>query len=185
MAKACAICGRTIGFMTGRFDMPDGTICTNCFKEKGDFKTIAEWKNSETVKKNDYYKKCNDCGEVFRYSDKDVARNKELLAKVNSARKMAVMESFGGSRLASNQYTARADGLETQIIDYSKCPRCLSADVSEISADEFKATMEKQRDGKNTPISAADELKKFKELLDIGVITQEEFDAKKKQLLGL
>ena len=33
--------------------------------------------------------------------------------------------------------------------------------------------------------SSADELKKFKELLDSGVITQEEFDAKKKQLLGL
>ena len=33
--------------------------------------------------------------------------------------------------------------------------------------------------------SAADELKKFKELLDSGVITQEEFDEKKKQLLGL
>ena len=33
--------------------------------------------------------------------------------------------------------------------------------------------------------SNADELKKFKELLDSGVITQEEFEAKKKQLLGL
>ena len=33
--------------------------------------------------------------------------------------------------------------------------------------------------------SNADELKKFKDLLDSGVITQEEFDAKKKQLLGL
>lgn len=33
--------------------------------------------------------------------------------------------------------------------------------------------------------SAADEIKKYKELLDMGVITQEEFDAKKKQLLGL
>ena len=31
----------------------------------------------------------------------------------------------------------------------------------------------------------ADELKKFKMLLDDGVITQEEFDAKKKQILGL
>ena len=30
-----------------------------------------------------------------------------------------------------------------------------------------------------------DELKKFKELLDSGVITQEEFDEKKKALLGL
>jgi hypothetical protein len=33
--------------------------------------------------------------------------------------------------------------------------------------------------------SPAEELKKMKELLDIGIITQEEFDAKKKQLLGL
>ena len=33
--------------------------------------------------------------------------------------------------------------------------------------------------------SNADELKKYKELLDSGVITQEEFDAKKKQLLNL
>lgn len=33
--------------------------------------------------------------------------------------------------------------------------------------------------------STADELKKFKDLLDSGVITQEEFDAKKKQLLGM
>ena len=33
--------------------------------------------------------------------------------------------------------------------------------------------------------SSADELKKYKDLLDSGIITQEEFDAKKKQLLGL
>lgn len=35
------------------------------------------------------------------------------------------------------------------------------------------------------PASASDELKKYKDLLDSGIITQEEFDAKKKQLLGL
>ncbi len=33
--------------------------------------------------------------------------------------------------------------------------------------------------------NSADELRKYRELLDSGVITQEEFDAKKKQLLGL
>ena len=38
---------------------------------------------------------------------------------------------------------------------------------------------------KNEAVSNADELKKYKELLDTGVITQEEFDAKKKQILGL
>lgn len=34
-------------------------------------------------------------------------------------------------------------------------------------------------------VSAMDELKKLKELLDMDIVTQEEFDAKKKQLLGL
>ena len=33
--------------------------------------------------------------------------------------------------------------------------------------------------------SCADEILKYKELMDDGIITQEEFDAKKKQLLGL
>ena len=44
------------------------------------------------------------------------------------------------------------------------------------------------RQGKptETPVnSPSDELRKYKELLDSRVITQEEFDAKKKQLLGL
>ena len=42
-----------------------------------------------------------------------------------------------------------------------------------------------QEEKSNNSVSSADELKKFKELLDMGAITQEEFDAKKKQLLGL
>lgn len=37
----------------------------------------------------------------------------------------------------------------------------------------------------DTGVSSADEILKFKDLLDKGVITQEEFDFKKKDLLGL
>ena len=33
--------------------------------------------------------------------------------------------------------------------------------------------------------SVADEILRFKELMDMGVLTPEEFEAKKKQLLGL
>lgn len=47
-------------------------------------------------------------------------------------------------------------------------------------------TNERESTPRNTQVmSSADELKKFKELLDSGVITQDEFDAKKKQLLKL
>jgi len=57
-------------------------------------------------------------------------------------------------------------------------------------AQEIVDYIEQKRNQATAPqvvqtMSAADELKKFKELLDMGIITQEEFDAKKKQLLGL
>ena len=57
-------------------------------------------------------------------------------------------------------------------------------------ANYIKKRVDEIKSSKNAPavvsqVSAADEIKKFKELLDMGVITQEEFDAKKKQLLGL
>ena len=44
----------------------------------------------------------------------------------------------------------------------------------------------KQKNNKqiNNNTSVADELLKFKQLLDMNVITQEEFDKKKKELLG-
>lgn len=35
------------------------------------------------------------------------------------------------------------------------------------------------------PLDEADQIRKFKSLLDDGIITEEEFEAKKKQLLGL
>lgn len=63
------------------------------------------------------------------------------------------------------------------------------------NADEFVETVnnltEKRKNAAKAPssasnqVSSADELKKFKELLDAGAISQEEYDSKKKQLLGL
>jgi len=48
---------------------------------------------------------------------------------------------------------------------------------------EKKKSVQDKLDSSN--ISNADELKKYKELLDSGTITQEEFDAKKRQILKL
>ena len=45
--------------------------------------------------------------------------------------------------------------------------------------------MKRQTKAAGAPLSSADELSKYKDLLDKGVLTQEEFDAKKKELLGL
>lgn len=54
-----------------------------------------------------------------------------------------------------------------------------------IERQEKSATITQTTINQEIPQSNADELKKYKDLLDTGVITQEEFDAKKKQILGL
>ena len=56
-----------------------------------------------------------------------------------------------------------------------------------IAKAQIENTNQKIDTSSATPIASsnADEIKKYKELLDMGIITQEEFDAKKKQLLGL
>lgn len=64
----------------------------------------------------------------------------------------------------------------------------LKEDMPGIYEDVQKRVQEAKA-RKNAPVQAAvspaEELKKFKELLDMGVISQEEFDTKKKQILGL
>ena len=56
----------------------------------------------------------------------------------------------------------------------------------QVAADKAAAETAAQPVVVNTAVpSAADELIKYKQLLDAGAITQEEFDTKKKQLLGL
>ena len=59
--------------------------------------------------------------------------------------------------------------------------KCVSDLLINRQGKQVETTVIKQE----IPQSNADELKKYKELLDMGVISQEEFDAKKKQLLGL
>ena len=56
-------------------------------------------------------------------------------------------------------------------------------------AKKLKALIESLQNESSQPATSntsdADELIKFKELLDAGVITEEEFEAKKKQILGV
>lgn len=63
------------------------------------------------------------------------------------------------------------------------------SEISAVSEPEPVALPEYSNQDSTTPsVSAADpyeELKKLKELLDMNIITQEEFDTKKKQLLEL
>jgi len=97
-----------------------------------------------------------------------------------------VGELSGGRRKFMN------DGASKLKIEYSV--EFVRSDAKK--AEEFKAKAEDAISKFKRPAaqpasvvqaapSAADEIKKFKELLDAGAISQEEFETKKKQLLGL
>lgn len=57
--------------------------------------------------------------------------------------------------------------------------------VSELGVDRHDELVGSVNRQQEQPITSADEIRKYKELLDEGIISQKEFDAKKKSLLGL
>lgn len=65
---------------------------------------------------------------------------------------------------------------------FENAQKCLS--MLEIICNDVKSKAN-EPDPKVMTLSAADEILKFKNLLDAGIITQDEFELKKKQLLGL
>ena len=90
----------------------------------------------------------------------------------------------GGTIFHTHHLQGQADRYADKIVDYSRCPFCNSTDISEIKNAEVAQSNHSNHDTAFT-VSPTEEIKKYKELLDMGIITQEEFDAKKKQLLGL
>ncbi len=203
--KICGICGQTIKGDYWNIHKPGKKkeiyyfICASC-KDKfiaatggkvawpvdaEETKRIIEDKKSSSGI-IETYKRCNVCGTIFCYSNKDLERNRALSKEADRARGMAIVDLFGyGGTIASNQESDKADRLESQMVDYSKCPKCHSSNLSVISAEEATKTKNNQQNNIASTTSVTDELKKYKELLDIGIITQEEFDSKKKQLLNL
>ena len=80
-----------------------------------------------------------------------------------------------------------------QVYVGSKCFSVLTDDIKTIQElilymNEHKIFKDEKIINKKTKISErqnAEALREFKKLLDEGIITEEEFEAKKKQLLGL
>ena len=148
--------------------------------------------------------RCNACGEVYSFTPKEIneklnsvvqAIQQEKNAKVNAVG--AVGNAIGGTILNANLQSMRAEtnlqnarNAKKEFVDYSKCISCRSSDIERMSEMQWREHLDQMKMHRNTAqtmcaVSAADELLKFKGLLESGVITQEEFDAKKKQLLGL
>jgi hypothetical protein len=92
-----------------------------------------------------------------------------------------------GTRLRTTLYESvynyTKDDLNKDLQNMRKeMPDFIDAEFSDIEEDISDKTAAENK-GKNVGYSAADEILKYKQLLDMGVLTQEEFDKKKEELL--
>ncbi len=133
--------------------------------------------------------RCNVCGQIYAYTFAQV--EEKVKAMQSAARNQAIgaMNTLFTSQLLgsiqSGNAGAQFNDVKEQLDSLTKCPNCRSGNATEITAEEAAAAKNASASAAAPASSAMDELKKLKELLDMGIVTQEEFDAKKKQLLGL
>ena len=135
----------------------------------------------QELEEKEFRMKCNVCGKIFCYTMNDLRKNVANAKRAQRSAAMGVLNALGGTELGVHANLSASDKYLNRIVDYSKCPSCNSSNITLIEDDEETTPVATS----NVVPSVADELKKFKELLDMGIITQEEFDEKKKQLLGL
>ena len=123
-------------------------------------------------------KHCSNCNKTFCYSVNDLIENSKLTKDAKTDKNVKLASELLGNPLIAIQSSIESANTEGKIKDFTRCPYCGSRNVNVIATEENIPSV-------SPSFSSADELKKFKDLLDSGIITQEEFDAKKKQLLGL
>ena len=137
-----------------------------------------------------YIMQCKICGQVFRYTDADIKRNSEIEKEAQNLEKHAFIDAICYNPILSAMDSQRAENKRNTKVDYSSCPKCHSTKLKRITKEELDKINENESkspasEPTSAPTSNLDEIKKLKELLDLGAITEEEFDTKKKQLLGL
>lgn len=115
-------------------------------------------------------------GSVSKKKTKGVCENLSIMLSLNSPTHSNITIPF-------ITYSVKTDSIvyKQTIKTARECIAKLQAIVSMNQSNQAaQATVPVQ-----AAYSAADEIAKFKDLCDQGIITQEEFDAKRKQLLGL
>ena len=184
LKATCALCGKEIGLnrylIKKTVSGKELWKCPECAHKGGAIRIVGDQAFWIDNKNTEVRQRCNTCGHVFCYTMDDLERNRKEANK-------AVLSSIGGMAGAlSGHYTAAAvnnslaDTQMNRINDYTRCPKCNSTDLRVINGEEDQSSVPAAGNA-----SVADELKKFKELLDLGIITEEEFNTQKAKLLGM
>ena len=105
---------------------------------------------------------CTECGTKLEDGVKFCTECGTKVAVVEAPKSSKPMCEFCSKQLGLNRYLI---GKTQSGKSLWKCPDCA-------------------KNGSSVVFSVADEIEKFKKLLDMGAITQDEFDTKKKELLS-
>ena len=105
-----------------------------------------------------------------------------VLCKINPKKsKQLVFEDINNVDFGKNALKLVGTGVKYKISNLTN-----AEEIKSVIIDKKKtAQKDMNKTVTSVPASSADELKKYKDLLDSGVISQDEFDAKKKQILGI
>lgn len=126
---------------------------------------------------------CKWCGKFYVYkliggNNKYCSKKCEIEAEQSGKEVKAEKEA---SKAAKGSFVA---SLTKNIEDTKKNINTIKSFFGKGKQEEPTSNKPQVQTQSNSSSSVADELKKFKELLDAGVLTQEEFDRKKKELIG-
>ena len=149
-------------------------------KNKGkDVQTSIGSGNNESAvnTKQEYRFRCNVCGKVFCYTQEEYEHNEGLKKAAQIASFASGFQSGLGSSYRAHEAGKKADRINDRIKDYSKCPNCNSSDVVRVSNDEKHIAVNKDAD-------APTALEQLAKLHEKGIITDEEFQQKKIELLA-
>lgn len=116
---------------------------------------------------------------VSREAKKElVVYNDSVLCRVNKKRsKQLVFEDINNIDFGKNTLKLVGTGIRFKISNLSNVEKIKSVIIEKKNSAQSKSN--------SLNNSETDELKEYKDFLDSGDITQEVFDAKKKQILGL
>ncbi len=114
---------------------------------------------------------------VNREAKKELVVYKDsVLCRVNLKKsKQLLFKAINNVDFGKNTLKLIGIGVKFKISNITNAENIKSVIIDKMKPEQIKSN--------STNTSSADELKKYKELLDSGVISQEEFEAKKKQLL--
>ena len=85
----------------------------------------------------EYRRRCNVCGKIYCYTDKDLKDNASNATMGLISSVGAIASIFGGTRLDTYAMSSRSDRYSDKIVDYNKCPSCNSTNTTILSDAEW------------------------------------------------